>query len=535
MSHGLVETIARRRSTIDFALALLWITPIVTAAEVLDVGDRNQVFIDGRFLQRASNVRIVVCPPKKTNEICLRGNLGGYSSIMKPDGVFRGFSALTKDGVHWRRVPSGTLPDADDILGLRFGGSTVFVDPKAPASERYKLFSGMKNHILASGDGVKWEPRHTGVFPPKACYPFGMDRHNVCFYDARLDKYVAFVRVNKVYECPPELEAYFGDVGTAKYAARNRYARRTIGRAATDNLTHFAMPQVVLEPDEKDPIFGGVKVMDFYCPQVVQYPFAEDAYFLFNCRYMSYQDWFLPVDMSQYPRGVVFGKNGEKSRPGIHNCGVEDIALGASRDGVAWERFDRKPWIAQGPEGSFDSLTMYMTRGMFLHGDEIWMYYIGLDDAHTGNKEAQKRYTLSRVVLRKDGFTCVESDYEGGEFTTPPIRFQGDALQLNIQTSALGLARVEIQDTNGNPIQGFALDDCDRIFTANTTAHVVTWRDGQSDVSGLAGRPVRLRFELRFGAKLYAFRFSTQGRSHASYRTGGCPHPRRGKASSGSV
>ena len=492
-----------------FALNLLWLTPsAAAAAEVLDVGERNQIFIDQRFLDRASNVRIVVCTPKKTNEKCLHGNLGGYSSLMEPDGVFRGFSALTKDGVHWRRVASGAVPETDDILGLRLGGDTVFVDPKAPAAERYKLFSGMKNQIQASSDGVKWKLMHTGIFPPKARYPFGMDSHNICSYDPRLDKYVAFVRVNKVFECPPELEEYYGDVGMAKYGARNRYARRTIGRSETDDLTHFPMPQVVLEPDEKDPVFGGVKMMDFYCPQVVQYPFAQDAYFLFNCRYMSYQDWFLPIDMSQYPRGVIFGKNGEKNRPGTYNIGVEDIELNASRDGIKWERFKRKPWIAQGPQGSFDSLTMYMTRGMFLRDDEIWMYYIGLDDPHTGNKEAQSRYTLSRVVLRKDGFTCVESDYEGGEFTTAPIRFQGDTLQLNIQTSALGLARVEIQDENATPIQGFALADCDRIFSANSTRHTVTWRKGRSDVSQLAGRPVRIRFEFQFGARLYAFRFS---------------------------
>lgn len=497
--------LSTRTLGLTFALNLLWMAPIAPSAEVLDIGGRNQIFIDGRFLERASNVRIVVCPAKKTNEKCLHGNLGGYSSMMEPDGVFRGFSALTKDGVHWRR---GAVPETDDILGLRLGGETVFVDPKAPAAERYKLFSGMKNRIMASSDGVKWKQLHTGIFPQEACYPFGMDSHNVCSYDPRLDKYVAFVRVNKVYECPPELEEYFGDVGMAKFGARNRYARRTVGRSVTDDLAHFPVPQVVLEPDEKDPIFGGVKVMDFYCPQAVQYPFAQDAYFLFNCRYMSYQDWFLPIDMSQYPRGVIFGKKGEKNRPGTYNCGVEDIELNASRDGISWDRFDRKPWIAQGPQGSFDSLTMYMTRGMFLRDDEIWMYYIGLDDPHTGNKEAQRRYTLSRVVLRKDGFTCVESDYEGGEFTTPPIRFQGDTLQLNIQTSALGLARVEIQDANATPIQGFALNDCDRIFTANTTAHVVTWREGQSDVSELAGRPVRLRFEFQFGAKLYAFRFS---------------------------
>ncbi|MFP6876865.1 MAG: hypothetical protein VCA37_08555 [Roseibacillus sp.] len=32
------------------------------------------------------------------------------------------------------------------------------------------------------------------------------------------------------------------------------------------------------------------------------------------------------------------------------------------------------------------------------------------------------------------------------------------------------------------------------------------WRKGQNDIGSLAGKPVRLKFELKYGAKLYAFR-----------------------------
>ena len=31
-------------------------------------------------------------------------------------------------------------------------------------------------------------------------------------------------------------------------------------------------------------------------------------------------------------------------------------------------------------------------------------------------------------------------------------------------------------------MEGFSLDDCDRIHTANTVDRVVTWRRGESDV-----------------------------------------------------
>ena len=480
---------------------------ITVSADVVDIGDQNQVFIDGRFIQDADGVALKICPPKKTNEVCIRGRMSAYSQIMEPDGVFRAFSHLTKDGINWRRVAHGTLPEKDDILGVRFSGDPVFVDPKAPPEARYKMISGMRNRIYSSADGVKWDHFYDKVFPAKACYPLGMDSQNVCFYDANVGKYTAYVRQNKIFTCPDDMVWYYSLVGKERYGGENKYARRTIARSVSDTLEKFPMPEVILEPDDRDPMFKGCRVMDFYCPQVIQYPYAQDAYFLFNCRYFSYEDWYLPVDMSGFNRATVTDpKDGKPKKIGTYNAGVEDIELDASRDGINWNRYDRRPWIVQGEEGSFDAQTMYMTRGMYLHGDEIWMYYVGINDPHTGDPKVQDQYVFTRVVLRKDGFTCVEADYGDGCFTTCPLKFKGNKLTLNIQTSALGLARVEIQGLDGKPIEGFSLTDCDRVFTASTTAREVTW-GGKSDVSTLAGRPVRLRFELSRHAKLYSFKF----------------------------
>lgn len=489
------------RALVCLALLMPPLSPFwqtAQAEEIIDIGSRNQVFIDGRFLGSAENVRIVTCPPVKTNEICLRGKLGGYSMLINPSKDYLWYSALSKDGINWRRVSGFNPPEDDDILGILLGGTTVFEDPSAPSSERYKRFDGLGNKMSASSNGKDWRVLYEDIFPAAATYPHGMDSHNVCYFDEALGKYVAYVRVNKVYTCPPERVPYFRTIGTTRYGGENKYARRAIGRSVSDDPSSFPMPDVVLEPDNRDPQFGGVKVMDFYCPQVIPYPGAQDAYFLFNTRYRSFEDWYLPDDMSVY----------KPTSSGVYNIGVEDIELAASRDGVAWERYERRPWIRIGMEGTFDSAGMYMTRGMHIQGDEIWMYYIGIDDPHTGDEEAQDRYVLSRVVLRKDGFTCIESPYDGGEFTTPPLTFEGDALHLNIDTSAVGLARVEIQDALGAPIPGFELDDCDRIHSANTTDHVVTWK-GESGLSALSSAPVRLRIEMQFGTRLYAFRFGS--------------------------
>ncbi len=468
--------------------------------EVVDIGSRNQVFIDGRYMDSTEGCRIVLCPLRKTYEKCLVGPFPkSYATLFEVDGVFRGFHALTNDGTNWRRVAVGTPPEPDDILGAYFGRPTPFIDPQAPPNERYKLFQPAANKIHVSRDGASWEVLHQGIFPGRALFPNGMDSHNICFYDTRLDKYVAYVRVNNAYPAPPERQAYFA--GWSKRLGReNVYSMRAIGRSVAEDLSSFPMPEVVFEFDEKDPHFGGVAVMDFYTPEVIEYPYAQDAYFLFTTPYLHYEDWYLADDLTIYPRSGI----------DTLNTGPIDIALAASRDGVRWYRYDRKPWIPLGPEGSFDAKSMNMSRGMYLKGDELSMYYVGYEGLHGSPKDAPRGVpTLSRVVLLKDRFTAVEADYTGGEFTTCPVQFEGEALHLNIETSALGLARVEIQDADGTPLEGYTLDDCDRVHTANTVDRVVTWRRGESDVSALAGQPVRLRFELQFGAKLHAFRFGS--------------------------
>lgn len=83
--------------------------------------------------------------------------------------------------------------------------------------------------------------------------------------------------------------------------------------------------------------------------------------------------------------------------------------------------------------------------------------------------------------------------------------FEGQELVLNMATSIAGSVQVEIQDADGKPIEGFTLNDCAPIF-GDSIERVVTW-NAASDVSHLAGRPVRLRFVLN-DADLYSLRFA---------------------------
>jgi len=104
-----------------------------------------------------------------------------------------------------------------------------------------------------------------------------------------------------------------------------------------------------------------------------------------------------------------------------------------------------------------------------------------------------------------DRFVGAEFDYKGGELTTEPFTFEGNRLSLNVDTGAMGDGRVSILKPDGTPYPGFEAKDCD-IVNGDWFDKIVGWSRGKNDVSSLAGKPVRLRFEMR-GATLYAFQF----------------------------
>jgi hypothetical protein len=111
---------------------------------------------------------------------------------------------------------------------------------------------------------------------------------------------------------------------------------------------------------------------------------------------------------------------------------------------------------------------------------------------------------LRRYALRLDGFVCLAGPYRGGEMVTRPLTFTGKELRLNFATSAAGSIRAEIQDSAGKPCPGFSLQESVETI-GNEIERVVRWKAG-SDVSRLAGQPVRLRFVLH-DARLYAIQF----------------------------
>ena len=123
------------------------------------------------------------------------------------------------------------------------------------------------------------------------------------------------------------------------------------------------------------------------------------------------------------------------------------------------------------------------------------------DRTGTANRAAS---AILRAAQRLDAFVSLTADFTAGELTTPLLRFEGNRLRLNIDTSAEGEAAVELLDAASQPIPGFSLGEC-RTIIANAVDHPVSWQAG-ADLSRLRASPVALRIILR-NARLYAFQF----------------------------
>ena len=118
---------------------------------------------------------------------------------------------------------------------------------------------------------------------------------------------------------------------------------------------------------------------------------------------------------------------------------------------------------------------------------------------------AQPSAHIKRYSLRLDGFASIHAPAVGGYMITKPLVFKGKELEINYSTSAAGDVKVEILDTNGNPIPGFKVSDS-KIIIGNEIKRIVSWNQN-TNVSSLAGKAIQLKFYLK-DADLYSYKFN---------------------------
>jgi hypothetical protein len=236
---------------------------------------------------------------------------------------------------------------------------------------------------------------------------------------------------------------------------------------------------------------------DIYVPKCFKYPWAPDTYLAFPLMYFHYED-------EGPPTRQVLGR-----RDRDRGSGPLETQVAVSRDGLSWKRYPRPAYIKIGRHDGIDIHKNYIGHGMVRRGEEIWQYYSGSDDYHSSwSKQGQE--AVFRVVQRLDGFISVYTPYSGGRLVSRLLKLEGNRLVLNIDTGATGYAQVGLLDEGGQPIKGFAVDDC--VYINGDHVYIeVEWLGKGTDISMLAGRPVQLVMQSR-GSKLYSLQFVERGK-----------------------
>lgn len=441
-----------------------------------------------------------------------RLGLGGYNTVIRePNGTFRlWYGALFKtglpsegafrlcyaeseDGLHWTVPSLGLVPfegsTANNIVAPLLErqsqqGATVYRDDRAPAAERYKLWTkfrptddemaqGVRAGLYAmySDDGLRWHIYPGQPNPPQQ----QCDTQNMFFWDDSIEQYVGYTRTRETQQREE-----------AATAGRGRY--RAVGRLTSPDFHTWSATQIVLQADELDlnspgPVarLPGEPVLDFYTSGAMKYPWAQHAYLMFPSVFYHWQ--------------------GGNSQPALM-----DIQIMTSHDGIVWRREgNRQPFIRLGADGSIATGMLFANPWLIPVGDELWLYYMGTNRNHTDEGVGPIRSALFRATIRRDGFISMDAGYQGGELTTRAITFQGNRLEVNLDGSAGGWLRAELQDGMGHPLPGYTLADAD-VTSGNAIRKPLTWHGGQGGLADIVG-PVKIRFVMR-DMKLYAFQFT---------------------------
>jgi hypothetical protein len=473
----------------------------------VQIGTAKRLTWDASLMDKADGIRFEMHRPHRTGERCLVADkpweswqLGGMSSLLMENGQFRLWYSVShgirhgeeyaiayaesQDGIHWTKPELGLVEYEGStknnlVVGYSSVIGQVFVDPRAEAGQKYKMLAAIfpkadsdpKRYLtlLTSTDGLRWSKPERNVVREG---DFALDTQSQAFWDRDRQSYVLFTRMGPW---------------------------RQVGRSASPDPFAFPPPKKVMEPDEPSQA-------DYYQAGVTKYEEAADAYVALV------PVFFHPGDA----QGKPAGGNPPLTIKYVNNPitvvapDTLDLHLFTSNDSIHWQRRgEHEPFIGLGPDGEFDSRSLYPSVGYAVVGGEIWLYYSAFDCTHieslSGPKPFEKRLgSITRATLRLDGFVSATAGNDGAEIVTRPICFGGDHLELNVDCGAGGHVNVELQSANGEPIPGFAASDCDRIYH-NHIRKTVTWQ-GKSDVSALAGQPVRLRLVMR-NCKLYAFHF----------------------------
>ncbi len=482
------------------------------AAEPISLGSRRELFIDDALTEAITGKLELRLHHPTPREVALKfdepweGNASGYPTVIQDGSVYRMWYrghryiidppplrqaqpevvcyAESQDGIHWTKPKLGLRDwngSKENNIIWRDGYEThnfaPFKDanPDCKPDERFKAVGGTiaSNGLLTfkSPDGIHWSKLSEEPVVTKGAF----DSHNTVFWDDAHQRYTMYVR-------------YFSE--------DNFKGLRSIGVSYSTDFKSWSEP-VGLKYEDQHP-------QQMYTNQVGPYHRAPHILMGFPTRFVARPLSKHAKELAPVTTRAQFAKSIESSGA-YTGAEITDGLFMTSRDGRAFRRWSEaflRPGVEA--EGRWIYGDNYQSYGLFETASDIpgAPHEISLHFNEGAWRDDMHR--LRRYTIRLDGFVSLHATLDGGELTTKPVRFTGNRLSVNYSTSAQGSLRVELQDADGKPLPGYSLADADELF-GDSVDQTVTWKE-KSDVSALAGKVVRLKFQLHDG-DLYAFQF----------------------------
>lgn len=441
------------------------------------VGSRLELFVDGAVvgeLRGQAELRLHHPVPREVAFVTDRpweGNTSAYFTVFRDGPLLRMYYrgshfdtsrgesahpeytcyAESRDGVGWTRPVLGLVEfEGSKENNIVWAGPgthnfTPFKDtnPEAPPERRYKAVgrgTGEAKQTLLAFSSPDGL-RWSLVQAEPILTEGAFDSQNLVFWDSLREEYRAYWR-------------------------GFRDGVRDILTATSPDFYHWSEP-VWLE-------YPGAPIEHLYTNQVQPYARAPHVFLGLPTRYLPERD--------SLTEGVLMVSRDGRT---FHRWAEALIRPGLNPD--KWQNRSNYVWLGlvetdSGVPGAPPELSLYANEG----------YYEG------------PSASIRRHTIRLDGFVSVHAPMAGGEVLTKPLTFKGRELVVNHSTSAAGSLRVEVQDVQGRPIEGLALEESLEIF-GDAVEQPVVWED-DAVLGRLAGEPVRLRFVLK-DADLYSFRF----------------------------
>lgn len=398
------------------------------------------------------------------------GLLRMYYELRVPGQEFqRGVAMATStDGVHWTKPAlnvTGTTyspSPLNNFVSLPqqwMGGPSVFIDPNAPANQRYRMSATVNEQTLyglASADGVHWSNAATIDDRGSSA---ALDSLNTTLWDSKTQKYTEYGRW-----------WYGGGFG----GRRGVYMKQS----STWDGTWTSSRQFVLDPGAFIPA-GSTNYFDIYTPGIQQY---HGQYVALPAIYHHPGSW--GASGSVYP-SFMYSRDGTNwSIPDAYHSMIDLSAHGqnASNFGQA-----------------------YTATSMVEKNGQLNIYYSYFPENHNSGTESSGGIYLA--TLPEDRFMGVQSSPGSlGTWTTSAITLSNDPGHLILNALVEGSLRVEVLDASTmTPLTGFAIDDAMALGSGDFLSALAGWTGGDT-LDALAGRTVALRF-IMDDATVYGFHF----------------------------